>query len=191
MVLRYRVSLPGLKGFERIYEVKEGTTLYSLHKAMRSDMEFPQDQIILFKAVDADGKALARYSFADMGSGTVDEVTLAVCHGQGQDHFVYFYDTTNRKSVLLDYMGSEDGILRGACPALVFSKGPNPVEFENGYVAFEDLPEDKQRRLRQDPDDLDDEDFEDEDDDDLDEDGSGDEDGEEILGEEDSSGYDE
>ena len=39
-------------------------------------------------------------------------------------------------------------------------KGPNPIEFENGYVAFEDLPEDKKRRLKADPEDLDDEDYE-------------------------------
>ena len=31
-------------------------------------------------------------------------------------------------------------------PALVESKGPNPVEFENGYVAYEDLP-DEQKHL--------------------------------------------
>ena len=44
-------------------------------------------------------------------------------------------------------------------PLLVESKGPNPVEFENGYVAFEDLPDDKKK-------DPDDEDFDDFDDDD-------------------------
>ena len=32
-----------------------------------------------------------------------------------------------------------------ASPAVIESKGPNPIEFENGYVAFEDLPEDKRR----------------------------------------------
>lgn len=32
-------------------------------------------------------------------------------------------------------------------PALVETKGPNPIEFENGYVAYEDLPEDKKRNI--------------------------------------------
>ena len=59
-------------------------------------------------------------------------------------------------------------------PLLVESKGPNPIEFENGYVAFEDLPDDKKK-------DPDDEDFEDDDDDDVDEDV--DDDTEEIYGE--------
>ena len=34
MILRYRVSLPGLKGFARVYEVKETTSLYSFHKGL-------------------------------------------------------------------------------------------------------------------------------------------------------------
>ena len=43
---------------------------------------------------------------------------------------------------------------------LVESKGPNPIEFENGYVAFEDLPEDKRKPIDDDDDDFDD-DFDD------------------------------
>ena len=42
-------------------------------------------------------------------------------------------------------------------PLLVETKGPNPIEFENGYVAFEDLPDDKKK-------DPDDDDFDDDDD---------------------------
>ena len=32
-----------------------------------------------------------------------------------------------------------------AVPRLLESKGPVPLEFENGYVAFEDLPEERRR----------------------------------------------
>ena len=64
-------------------------------------------------------------------------------------------------------------------PLLVETKGPNPVDFENGYVAYEDLPDDKKKPMSvsDDDDDFDD----DEDDEDTDEDG--DEDGEEIYAE--------
>ena len=58
-------------------------------------------------------------------------------------------------------------------PLLVETKGPNPIEFENGYVAFEDLPDDKKK-------DPDDDDFDDFDDDDADEDH--DDETEEIFG---------
>ena len=157
MILRYKVTLPGLKGFLRVYEVKENSSLYSLHKQMRADMDFPQDQIVLFKAFDAQGDVAARYSITDLGYGTIDDVTAGACHKRGEDKFVYFYDTTNVKSVIVTFEG-EGELRRGAIyPLLVETKGPNPIEFENGYVAFEDLPDDKKK-------DPDDDDFDDDDD---------------------------
>ena len=163
MILRYRVSLPGIKGFARIYEVKDTASLYSFHKQMRADMDFPQDQVVLFKAFDAEGNVAARYSvFTDFGFGTIDHVTAGECHKKGEDKFIYFYDTTNVKSVIVTFEG-ETELRKGVVyPLLVETKGPNPIEFENGYVAFEDLPDDKKK-------DPDDEDFESEEDDDTEE----------------------
>lgn len=176
MILKYRVSLPGLKGFARFYEVKPTTSLYRFHKQMRTDMDFPQDQTILFKAVDAAGNAVARYSSIDLGCGTIDEITMGQCHESGQDAFVYFYDTTNKKSVLLDFVTDECPLDKTAVyPRLVESKGPNPIEFENGYVAFEDQPADKKKNPEE-YDEDDDEDLDDEDAEELD-----DEDGQEIY----------
>ena len=170
MILKYRVSLPGIKGFARVYEVKGNASLYSFHKQMRADMDFPQDQLVLFKAFDANGDVSARYGVFDLGSGTIDAVKAGECHKKGEDKFIYFYDTTNVKSVVVTFDG--EGELRGNViyPLLVESKGPNPIEFENGYVAFEDLPDDKKK-------DPDDDDFDD-DDDDV---GEGDDDGVEEL----------
>ena len=167
MILRYKVSLPGIKGFARVYEVKGSSSLYSLHKQMRSDMDFPQDQIVLFKAFDQAGNVAARYSvFTDFGAGTIDSVTAEQCHKKGEDKFIYFYDTTNVKSVIVTFDGEGEERRNVLYPLLVESKGPNPIEFENGYVAFEDLPDDKKK----DPDDedFDDEDFDDEEDEDDD-----------------------
>ena len=166
MILRYRVSLPGLKGFARVYEVKDTTSLYSFHKQMRADMDFPQDQLVLFKAFDANGDVSARYGVFDLGSGTIDGVTAGECHKKGEDKFIYFYDTTNVKSVIVTFDGEGELRRNVLYPLLVESKGPNPVEFENGYVAFEDLPDDKKK----DPDD-DDYDDDDSDADEEDEDG--------------------
>ena len=77
MALRYRVSLPGIKGFARVYEMTPGTTLYDFHKRMRDDMDFSHDQLIQFKGLDKDGNLVARYGLFDLGAGAVDEVTLA------------------------------------------------------------------------------------------------------------------
>lgn len=170
MILRYRVSLPGLKGFARVYELKSTSSLYSFHKRMHSDMDFPMDQIVLFKSVNPDGSAIARYSVSDLGKGTIDEVTLGDCHKRGEDSFVYFYDTTNKKSVLVNCEGEVEARPGIVYPTLVETKGPNPIEFENGYVAYEDLPEDKKRNIiRKEEGNWDDEDDFDDDDDDKDE----------------------
>ena len=177
MILKYRVSLPGIKGFARVYEVKGNASLYSFHKQMRADMDFPQDQVVLFKSFDSNGEVAARYSvFQDFGFGTIDGVTAEQCHKRGEDRFIYFYDTTNVKSVIVTFDGEGEARRNVLYPLLVEQKGPNPIEFENGYVAFEDLPDEK----RKDPDD---EDFEDDDDDDIEE--EADDETEELYDEED------
>ena len=179
MIFRYRVSLPGIKGFARVYEVKAGTTLYSFHKQMRADMDSPQDQLVLFKAMDKNGAVAARYGIFDLGAGTIDSVTIDRTVKDGITSFVYFYDTTNVKSVIVTLEGEAEPRPGAVYPLLVETKGPNPVDFENGYVAYEDLPDDKKKPMSvsDDDDDFDD----DEDNEDTDEDG--DEDGEEIYAE--------
>ena len=176
MILKYRVSLPGIKGFAKVYEVKGSASLYSFHKQMMADMDFPQDQVVLFKAFDKDGEVAARYSvFTDFGFGTIDHVTAEQCHKRGEDKFIYFYDTTNVKSVIVTFEGVAEERRNVIYPLLVETKGPNPIEFENGYVAFEDLPDDKKK-------DPDDDDFED---DDIDVDEEADDETEEIYDDDD------
>lgn len=145
MILRYRVSLPGIKGFARVYEVNAGSTLYAFHKQMRADMDFPQDQLVLFKAMDGDGNVTARYGIFDLGAGTIDSVTMGQTYAKGEVSFLYFYDTTNAKSVIVTCEGEAEPRPGVTYPVLVETKGPNPVDFENGYVAFEDLPDDKKK----------------------------------------------
>ena len=182
MNYRYRVTLAGIKGFYRVYLVNGENSLYTFHKQLRADLEFPMDQPILFKALDADGGVLARYALMDIGYGAVDNVTIADTIKAGVASFVYFYDIASKKSVIITLEGETSE--KVAAPRLVESKGPVPLEFENGYVAFEDLPEERRRlpgesrRSKDDDDDEDDEDFEDDEDD---EDEDEDKDEEELL----------
>ncbi len=165
MTYIFRVTLTGIKGFFRVYKVNGSHSLYSFHKQMRADMEFPIDQPILFKALDDKGDVIARYALTDLGFGTVDRVTVEEAVKKGVASFVYFYDIQSRKSVNVTLEGSEPGEV--SSPSLIDSKGPNPIEFENGYVAFEDLPDDKRRlpgSSSEGGEDDDDEDFDDEDD---------------------------
>ena len=178
MVFRVRVTLAGIKGFFRLYFISGATTLYDIHKQLRSDLEFAQDQIIMFKALDVTGGVVARYGLFDLGSGTVDRVSLEDTVKAGTDSMVYFYDVTNRKSVILTIEGEAEGEKVSGI-VLKESKGPNPIEFENGYVAYEDLPERQRYLPGEEPED---EDFDDEEDEEDEESGS-DEDGEEIYDE--------
>lgn len=141
MSYKYRVTLSGIKGFFRVYQIEGDSTLYSLHKQMRSDMEFPQDQLILFKAMNAAGDVVARYGLFDLGDGAADDTTISNTIKKGITSFVYFYDVTNRKSVIITLDGEAEGHV--TAPVIIDTKGPNPIEFENGYVAFEDLPDEK------------------------------------------------
>ncbi len=150
MIYKYKVSLPGIKGFARIYEVKGSTTLFKFHKRMRVDMDFPQDQMILFKAFNEKGLVSSRYAMFDMGAGTIDTVTIEQTIKNKELKFTYFYDTTNKKSVEITYNGEGIEDPNNIYPLLSQSHGPNPIEFENGYVAFEDLSEDKKKAIKND-----------------------------------------
>ena len=168
MIYTYRVTLEGIKGFYRVYKVDGNHSLYTFHKQLRADLEFTVDQPILFKAFDANGDVAARYALQDLGCGTVDAVSVAKTVKDGVVRFVYFYDIAARKSVTITLEGEEAGSI--AAPTVVDTKGPVPLEFENGYVAFEDLPQ-QHRKLPGIPggDDEDDDDEEDEEEEDDDE----------------------
>lgn len=159
MVCTFRVTLEGIKGFYRVYKVSSENSLYTFHKQLRADLEFTVDQPILFKAFDAAGNVVARYALTDLGFGTVDAVSVGKTVADGIVKFVYFYDIAARKSVTITLEAEEPGTISG--PTLTDTKGPVPLEFENGYVAFEDLPQ--QRRIL--PGEGDEEDEDDEDDD--------------------------
>ena len=103
MILRYRVSLPGIKGFARVYELKACSSLYTFAKQMRADMSFPQDQMVLFKAMTEDGAVSARYGIFDLGAGTIDSVTMEQTLKKGEVSFMFFYYTTNANSDNVTY----------------------------------------------------------------------------------------
>lgn len=179
MVYTYNVTLEGLNGFRRVYKLNPDTTLYAFHKQMVIDMDFSKDNLTLFKALDKEGRIVARYGTFDLGSGTVDEVSIADTIGKGVASFVYFYDAINKKKVIITLVASDEEAAPVSGPTLVEegSKGPNPIEFENGYIAYEDLPADqkhlptdaawkKKFRDEEEDDESDDDEEEEEDDDD-------------------------
>ena len=186
MILRYRISLPNIKGFARVYELDASTSLYDFHKLLSDELDFARDLLIQFKALDKTGGLVARYAMFDLGWGAVDGVSLAATVKKGISQFIYFYDVINKKNVIVTCEGEVDAKPGEEYPLLVESVGPNPVEFENGYVAFVDLPAsqrpmppskpDWSKVVADDDDDFDEDDDEDDEDDD-------DDDGKEIYDE--------
>lgn len=191
MIYQFRVTLPGIKGFYRIYKVNSANTFYSFHKQLQADLEFPTDQPILFKAMSGE-EVLARYALVNLGFGMVDEIPVEKAVKAGADHFEYFYDTKAKKKVIITLEGEEAGNEVTVPTLMNDMKGPLPIEFENGYVAFEDLPQEKRKlpgeksaleMLLGGDDDEDDEDLEDEEDEEDDEDEEEDDETEEIYDE--------
>ena len=101
MNYEYKVTLAGIKGFFRTYRVNGANSLYTFHKQIQADLEFPADQPILFKALDGNGNVVARYALVDLGFGTVDAVSFASAIKAGAVSFIYFYDTKAKKSVII------------------------------------------------------------------------------------------
>ena len=173
MTYRYRVTLEGIKGFYRVYLVNAMNSLYTLHKQIRADLEFPQDQQILFKAFDEAGNVAGRFALMPLpGNKAVDEVSIAETVKAGIVRYQYFYDVSSKKYVIITFEGIEPG-KEVNLPEIVDTKGPLPIEFEHGYVAFEDLPDNRRRLPGEKPSGIlgmlgldDDEDFDDEDDED-------------------------
>ena len=188
MTYRYRVTLEGIKGFYRVYLVNATNSLYTLHKQLRADLEFPQDQQILFKAFDEAGNVAGRFALMPLpGNKAVDEVPIAETVKAGIVRYQYFYDVSSKKYVIVTFEGDETD-KEVNLPEIVDSKGPLPIEFEHGYVAFEDLPDNHRRLPGEKPSGIlgmlgldDDEDLDDEDD----EDDEGDENEDDALEEED------
>ena len=175
MTYRYRVTLEGIKGFFRVYLVNATNSLYTLHKQLRADLEFPQDQQILFKAFDEAGAVAGRFALMPLpGNKAVDEVSIGETVKAGIVRYQYFYDVSSKKYVIVTFEG-EEPLKEVSLPVCVETKGPLPIEFEHGYVAFEDLPDNRRRLPGEKPSGIlgllgleEDEDIEDEDDEDLD-----------------------
>ncbi len=145
MIYQFRVTLPGIKGFYRIYKVNSANSLYHFHKQLQADLAFPADQPILFKAYNEKQEVIARYALIDLGYGTVDDITIGKAVADGVTSFDYYYDTQAKKRVILTLEGEEKDNGVTVPTLLQDSKGPEPAAFDNGYVAFEDLPKDKRK----------------------------------------------
>lgn len=124
----------GNKQFQREYEIKTTATLYDFHNFMVSDLAFAPDQLVIFRGADANGVIRSEYGLFNMGDGTIDAVSLQECvQKKGEVKFEYVYDIFNRRSMILELVGSEEEQPRAEYPRLVSERGTRPDQFSSEH----------------------------------------------------------
>ena len=163
MTHSFNISLPGFPKFSRVYAVNGKNSLYEFHKQMLNDMDFPYDQVVLFKAFSIDGRLLGRFATFDVGDGSIDDVTIDQVLELGACSFVYFYDTINKKSVNINYEGESESEYDS--PTLISASGPNPDAYSDPLYILQAEAAEKAKRMQAEGVEDDDDDDEDEDED--------------------------
>ena len=120
MVLKYRVSLPGIKGFARVYELRANSSLYTFSKQMRADMGFPQDQMVLFKAMDKDGNVdIYLRLFGDINTKGLEISGLII---NGKEYNGFTISSTTNYSWIFSNLGGKNPATDECKPELLVPK---------------------------------------------------------------------
>lgn len=140
-VFRYKVSFDGSKIFYRIYEFRRDMTLFSLHKFLDGDLGFAPDQMIAFKGIK-DEDTISLYGLFDLGSGTLDGVTLQATLDKGESTLLYVFDLAKSKYLRLTFEGNDEWLARKTYPNLLEEQGKIPNQFSsNKHIDFLSIDE--------------------------------------------------
>ncbi|MBQ7222357.1 MAG: hypothetical protein IJS02_02695 [Bacteroidales bacterium] len=133
MVYKYKVTIAGVKSFFRDYELKPETTLFRLNSYIMNDLDFSPDQMVLFCGLNEKGESTSRYGLFDLGSGSMDRVTLKDTLAKKENVLHYFYDLRRNKFLVLTFIEECDENPRLTYPRTVAEKGRNPEQFADKY----------------------------------------------------------
>ena len=139
IVQRLKATLPGHKGFFRVYEVKPDMKLYSFQKFLMNDLSFAPDQICLFKGVDQDGVVVSEYGLFDMGDGSMDTISFETLIRRGERRLLWFFDLFGKRYLQFDFEDESEYVSRYSYPRLISERGINPNQFSKEYEDFEDI----------------------------------------------------
>lgn len=137
MVYRLRATITGNKIFMREYEVRASSSLYALNLYLQNDLGFAPDQMVMFRALDKNGKVKKEFGLFDLGDGTMDSVTLLMIMSDGFEIIEYVYDMFKGRAIRLEMISQEEELARRSYPRLVAEKGKNPDQFSDNYDDFE------------------------------------------------------
>ncbi len=136
-IYKYKATFPFSKIFSREYEVSGGMTLFELHKYLTEDLEFAPDQMIAFKGLDESGNVKSVYGLFDMGSGTLDGVTIEKTLSKKENTLLYVFDIKKNKFLTLTKEGTAEFAVHNSYPRLVAERGRVPEQFAAKYDNFD------------------------------------------------------
>lgn len=139
MILRYKITFPSNKVFFREYELKDDMTLFALNKFLTNDLDFAPDQMIAFRGYGSDGKLKAMWGMFDLGSGTIDGVSLGKTIKSGASILHYVFDINANKYMILSFVGEVEELFHVTYPRLVAEKGRIPGQFDNKFDVLDNL----------------------------------------------------
>lgn len=136
MVYKFKATIPISKIFMREYEVRPEMNLFNFNNFILNNLTFGLDQMVIFRAFNANGKQTSQYGMFDLGSGTIDNVTFADLIERGETHIEYCYDFRNNRIIYLDFVGEDEENRKLSYPCVVAEKGHNPGQFSDKYEDY-------------------------------------------------------
>ncbi len=138
-IYRYKATFPFSKVFFREYEIDGDITLFALNKFLTDDLSFAPDQMICFRGIGADGKVKSIYGLFDMGSGTIDGVSLESTLRKGEDSILYVFDIRRNHYIVLTFEEVAQQKPHASYPRLVAERGRAPEQFAASYANMDVL----------------------------------------------------
>ncbi|MDD2419078.1 MAG: hypothetical protein EOM16_01345 [Bacteroidia bacterium] len=139
MVHRYKATIQGNKIFMREYEVKESSSLYAFHTFLQNDLGFSPDQMVIFRALNNNGKVVKEFGLFDLGDGAMDRVTLESLGRSNLTNLEYVYDMFKDRAISLELLSKGELMPKRSYPRLIAERGKNPDQFSDNYDDFEQL----------------------------------------------------
>ncbi len=138
-ILKYKVTFPSSKTFFREYELSDDMSLFALNKFLVNDLDFAPDQMVAFRGLDTGGKVVAMWGMFDLGSGTIDGVSLEKTLALGVTTLHYVFDITKNKYMVLHYKGEAERAFHVSYPRLVAELGRIPGQFDDKFDALDNF----------------------------------------------------
>jgi hypothetical protein len=139
MIYRLKITAVFPKDFLRMVEIKASQTLYTLHEHLQNDLGYAPDQMIVFRILNKKGEEKNQYGLFDMGSGSIDTLTLEELKNRNELHMQYVFDMRNNRFLHIECIEEDEASPRRAYPLTADEKGLPPDQFDARALADDPL----------------------------------------------------